>query len=154
MYDAVLIPTDGSDGTSIALEHGIDLATRHDATVHALYVVNRKLYLAAPEDEREERRESLREEGDGAVASVADAARGAGLDVETAVEEGSPERVILDYAAGADVDAIAMGTHGRTGREKLVSMGGVTEAVVKGTTVPVLVVPIGRDEREGDARED
>lgn len=39
MYENVLIPTDGSDGTKEAIEHGLELAETYGATVHALYVV-------------------------------------------------------------------------------------------------------------------
>ena len=34
MYRTILIPTDGSAGSTEALRHGIDLAHRYDATVH------------------------------------------------------------------------------------------------------------------------
>jgi nucleotide-binding universal stress UspA family protein len=40
MYDQILVPTDGSEGTRGAVEHAIDLATTYDAAFHTIYVVD------------------------------------------------------------------------------------------------------------------
>ncbi len=39
MYDKILIPTDGTEGTRGAVEHAIDLATVYDAALHTIYVI-------------------------------------------------------------------------------------------------------------------
>ena len=52
MYDDVLVPTDGSEGTVQALEHAIDIASTRDATIHAPSVMDRRLFLAAGEDQK------------------------------------------------------------------------------------------------------
>ena len=134
MYDAILVPTDGSEGVDRTLEHAVEMARRYDATVHALYVVDRRFELAADED-REDLVERLTERGE--------AAEDAGVDAVTGVREGIPYKTILDYAAEADVDVIAMGTHGRTGRDRLAHLGSVTDRVVENAAVPVFVVNIG-----------
>lgn len=144
MYDHVLIPTDGSDGVAETLAHGIDLATRHDATVHSLYVTDRRQYLGAPDDVQAEMRERLMEDGATAVDVVATEANDAGLEAVTSVREGIPYRDIVEYVDEAGIDVIVMGTHGRTGRDRLSTLGSVTERVVKHAEVPVLVVNIGR----------
>jgi len=142
MYDAILVPTDGSEGVDRTLEHAVEMARRYDATLHALYVVDRRFELAADED-REDLIEQLIERGEEAVTAVAEAAEDAGVDAVTGVREGIPYKTILDYAAEADVDVIAMGTHGRTGRDRLAHLGSVTDRVVKNAAVPVFVVNIG-----------
>lgn len=53
-----------------------------------------------------------------------------------------PHRVILDYADEHGADVVVMGTHGRTGRDKLTSLGSVTERVIENAKRPVLVVHI------------
>lgn len=146
MYDRVLIPTDGSEGIAETLTHGLDLAERHGATVHGLYVVDRRQYLGAPEDTADDLRGTLEERGEAAVADVADAAGDAGVDAVTEVREGIPHKAILEYVASEGIDVVVMGTHGRTGRDRLATLGSVTERVVKNTAVPVLVVDIGDDE--------
>ncbi|MGM0590971.1 MAG: universal stress protein [Halobacteriota archaeon] len=142
MYDTVLVPTDGSDGVDEALEHALGVATA-DATIHALYVVDRRLYFAADENDRDAVRERLESEGNGAVEHVASIAEQAGVQTETAIREGYPDRDIVDYADEHDADVIVIGTHGRTGRERLANMGSVTERVVENAGRPVLVVHIG-----------
>ena len=143
MYDDILIPTDGSEGVFEALEHGIDLAGRHDATVHALYVVDQRQFLGAPDDIREELSRTLHAEGEDAVAAVAERVNAAGVEVTSSVVVGIPHSDILEYVEAVGIDVIVMGTHGRTGRDRLTNLGSVTERVVKGSSVPVLVVDIG-----------
>ncbi|WP_136588791.1 universal stress protein [Salinigranum halophilum] len=145
MYDDILVPTDGSGGTDDTLTHALDIATRRGARVHALSVVDRRIYLSAARDQQDDILESLTESAESAVDAVE--TRAAGEDVETvgAVRDGVPHSEILKYADEAGIDLIVIGTHGRTGRDKLVNMGSVTERVVENATQPVLVVHIGDD---------
>jgi uncharacterized protein len=55
------------------------------------------------------------------------------------VTEGRPEQVILDQARKAGADLIVMGTHGRTGLDRIL-MGSVAERVVGAAECPVLAV--------------
>jgi nucleotide-binding universal stress UspA family protein len=59
--------------------------------------------------------------------------------VETTLEFGSPEDVIIAYAADHDVDRIIVGSHCRTGVER-VFLGSVADTVVRRASVPVMVV--------------
>ncbi|MFC6988520.1 universal stress protein [Haloplanus sp. GCM10025708] len=145
MYETILVPTDGSEGVAETVRHAVELAKTHGATVHALYVVDRRFELAAGDD-RDELVEQLTARGEDALADVESTAREAGIDVVTAIEEGVPYKAILGYAEDHDVDIITMGTHGRTGRDRLAHLGSVTERVVQNATVPVFVVNIGDDE--------
>ncbi|MFB6124142.1 MAG: universal stress protein [Haloferacaceae archaeon] len=145
MYDTILVPTDGSEGVPETVRHAIELAKPHDATIHALYVVDRRFELAAGDD-RDELVDQLTARGEDALADVEAAAREAGVDVVTAIEDGIPYKAILGYAEDHDVDVVTMGTHGRTGRDRLAHLGSVTERVVQNATVPVFVVNIGDGE--------
>jgi nucleotide-binding universal stress UspA family protein len=137
-YQTVLVPTDGSDAVDRALDHALRIAADHGATVHGLYVVDGRV-LAAAGDGRDSVAADLRAEGERAVAAVADRAAAAGVEATTAVREGTPDVAIRDYAAEADADVVVMAPHGRTGRERLRSLGSVTERVVSGADRPVLV---------------
>lgn len=145
MYEEVLIPTDGSEVTEVTLEHGLRIAADHDARVHALYVIDNRLLMAADAGDRDRLEAELREEGEAAVAGIVDRAEAADLRTAAEVRRGTPPREILEYVEEHSVDLIAMGTHGKTPREKLQSMGSVTERVVDGSPVPVLVVRNVRD---------
>lgn len=143
MFTNILVPTDGSSGSAEALERGISLAAKYDATLHALYVVDVRVgYDTGGAGVIE----PMQEAGEDAVSAAVEQANDAGVeDVTGEVVEGVPTRSILDYADENGVDLIVMGTHGRTGFEHFV-LGSVTEKVVRLSDVPVLTVPI----RDGD----
>ncbi|WP_435179553.1 universal stress protein [Halorussus sp. AFM4] len=139
-YDDVLIPTDGSDCAELAIDHGIAIADQFDATVHAVYVVDvRTVATAVDAPVDTGLLERLEERGRDATEAVAEGAREAGLDAATAVREGVPARGLLDYADEADVDLVAMGTHGRTGFDRYF-IGSTAAKVVRTSEVPVLSV--------------
>lgn len=123
MYDVVLFPTDGGPEAEAALEHAIDQAAGHGATLDVLLV---------GDDET----------GESAVERAAARAESAGVEVNTAVIRGDPHEVIVDYVEDRDVDLVVMATHGRSGLDRLLA-GSVTESVVRALAVPVLVVPVG-----------
>lgn len=60
--------------------------------------------------------------------------------VNSLVLAGAPPELIIATAAEHDVDLIVMSTHGRAGITRLL-YGSVAEAVLRGATVPVLLVP-------------
>jgi nucleotide-binding universal stress UspA family protein len=145
MYDDILVPTDGSAGTEEALTHALDVAKQRGARVHALSVVDRRVYLSADRDQQDAILESLTADAEEATAAVRERATEAGVETTAAVRDGVPHSEILRYADEEGVDLIVIGTHGRTGRDKLVNMGSVTERVVANADQPVLVVHIGDD---------
>jgi nucleotide-binding universal stress UspA family protein len=145
MYDDILVPTDGSAGTDEALTHALDIAGQRGARIHALSVVDRRIYLSADRDQQDAILESLNNSAEEAVAAVRDRAADAGVETVTAVRDGVPHSEILGYADEAGVDLVVIGTHGRTGRDKIVNMGSVTERVVENADQPVLVVHIGEN---------
>lgn len=138
MYEHVLFATDGSDAADAAVEHAVETATAHDATLHVLSVADERIALAA--DDTAATRERLREAAEEAVAETADAATADGVHVERVVRDGVPYREIQDYAHETGVDLIIVGTHGLEGREKRVNMGSTAERVVNKADRPVLVV--------------
>jgi nucleotide-binding universal stress UspA family protein len=56
------------------------------------------------------------------------------------IGKGQPADVILERACRGDVDLIVMGTHGRTGLQRLL-VGSVAEGVLRRAPCPVVVVP-------------
>lgn len=132
-YTDVLIATDGTDGSTAAIEHAIELARRHDATLHALYVVDTKYGLSAPVWS------VLEQEGERAVSAVTAAAEPAGVSTVERVINGVPHRAILSAIEEHDIDLLAIGTHGRTGLDRLV-LGSVAERLIRTAEIPVLTV--------------
>lgn len=142
MYDEILLPTDGSSGTVDALEHAITVAGNQDARIHVLYVVDRRLYTAAAEDSKSEVKQSLEEEAEYALDDARVRIEDEGIECETTSIEGIPHSEITDYTEEAAIDLVVMGTHGKTGPERVANLGSTTERVVQNAEVPVLVVDI------------
>ncbi|MFC5970749.1 universal stress protein [Halomarina salina] len=139
MFDRILFPTDGSEGADEALEYALELARTHDATLHVLFVAdtNRDSVTLVGTDVVD----ALTAVGEESVASVVDRASEHDVPTETAVEQGTPWRTIVDYAEGNDVDLLVMATHGRRGLDRYL-LGSVTEKVVRTSTIPVMTVRI------------
>jgi nucleotide-binding universal stress UspA family protein len=113
----VLLATDGSDGAERAADHAIAVAAATGARLHALTVGD-----------------------DGGPAEGAAArAREAGVDATAAVRSGRPHEAIREYAEGHGADLVVVGTHGRSGVERVL-LGSVAERVLRTATRPVLVV--------------
>ena len=144
MYDTVFVPTDGSDGSAIAIDHAIELAERYDAALHTQYVVE-SVQMAETVDDFTETDvyENLARAGRNAVDDVVERAEAADIDaVEASVGPGIPHEAILEYVDENDVDIVVMATAGRTG-EELEIIGSVTEKVIRSSPVPVVAVNVG-----------
>lgn len=136
MFDTIVVATDGSESVERAVGVALDLASRFDASVHALYVVDVGEVESSPEALRDQLREALTERGEDATAAVA--TRSAGT-VTTAVREGRPANDISAYAREVGADLVATGTRGRHGENRFL-IGSVAERVVRSCPVPVLTV--------------
>lgn len=138
MYDAILVPTDGSQAATDAAKHAYSLGERYEATVHVLSVVETS-ESASIVGQGDEKLETLREEGTDSTQRIVEEALSRDIDAVGAVEIGEPARTILEYANNHDVDVIVMSTHGRSGVGRFL-MGSVTEQVIRGGETPVLAV--------------
>jgi nucleotide-binding universal stress UspA family protein len=139
-YDRILAPTDGSAPSNRGVDRAVEMADRFDATVHALYVVD-QANRAGDWDIVVERQES---EGEAALDAAAERADAAGVELERHLRRGTPADEILEFVAAADIDVIVMGTHGRSGIDRIRHAGSTTERVIRGASIPVLAVPPGK----------
>jgi len=139
-YERVLVTTDGSEHAEAAVDHAVAVADAYDATLHVLSVVDISAAAAGPTAAPPvDLLDQLRERGAEATERIAERTRDAGVETVTEVREGFPGPGVLDYADEADVDLIAMGTHGRTGVDRLL-LGSTTERTIRRATVPVMSV--------------
>ena len=137
MYEQILLPTDGSEGTRGAVEHAINLATTYDAALHTIYVVDTNVGIDASVPGT---LDTLEEAGENAIDDVIQQAEAAGVKTtEGVVARGTPHQAILDYIDEHDIDLVVMGTHGRTGLDRYL-LGSITEKVVRLSDAPVLTV--------------
>lgn len=139
----VLIPTDFSPASDIAFHYGVDVALRHEASVHLLHVVDEvSLGTAAAEGfytEAPELSASLIKKANMALAGLASHCQGLELRATTEVMVGRPLDEIVRVATARGTDLIVMGTHGRSGVAHLM-LGSVAERVVRVAPCAVLTV--------------
>ena len=136
MYDSLLLPTDGSDASRAAVDHGLALAASVGATVRVLSVAPSGPHGAM---KRDQMRADPQAEAESAIEAVESVATGYDVVVESVVESGLPQEVIVAEAERSGVDAIVMGTAGRSGIDHVL-LGSVTEEVLRSAPVPVIVV--------------
>ncbi len=149
MYDTILVPTDGSEGAEAAARHGLNLATAFDSQIHLLSVVDERSHSSALADLDPtigEQREVFEQQATEAVEQLEELVSDPSVTCHTAVEHGIPYEAILSYVAEHDIDLVSMGTHGRTGLDRLL-VGSVTERVVRTSDVPVLTTRHEPDDR-------
>lgn len=137
-FKNILVPTDGSEYTKVAVKKAMELAKLDGGKVTALYVLDQTILTSMPMDTAVMNvYTTLEKEGKAAVDFVRDLGEKEGVPVELAIKEGTPVKVILDESPNYDI--IVMGTLGRTGMSKLL-MGSVAERVVRASMCPVMVV--------------
>jgi nucleotide-binding universal stress UspA family protein len=143
--DRIVAPTDGSPPSNWGVDRAIDLAAGFGATVHALYVVDQG-GRPGNWDIVVERQEAA---GEAALDDTESRGAAAGVTVEKHLRRGHPAEEILAFVDEADIELIVMGTHGRSGIDRLRHAGSTTERVIRGATIPVLAVP---PEKSSNAR--
>jgi nucleotide-binding universal stress UspA family protein len=143
MYHNILIPTDGSPLSTVAVEHSMDFARDANAKVTVLTVVSPfHAFSTDAEQLSDTRDEYERRTRTHAAEILTDAqlkakARGVPCDV-VQTENDSPYEVIIEAAEKRGCDLIAMASHGRRGIAAVV-LGSETLKVLTHSKVPVLV---------------
>jgi nucleotide-binding universal stress UspA family protein len=139
----ILLPTDFSKHSNVAMTYAAALAEKFAAELYLLHVVQ-DLALFIPDAVAvappvappvEEFLAAARE----ALERVSKGSQLAGLPVHREVREGTPFYEIIRFAKEMNIDLIVMGTHGHTGLTHVL-LGSVTEKVVRKAPCPVLTV--------------
>ncbi|WP_292391406.1 universal stress protein [Methanosarcina sp. UBA5] len=141
IYKNILIATDGSQNSVQAIDAGMEIARLSNGKAYALHVTDKSIYISGREDPKWIRlmEEKFKTFGLEITATVEEAAKAAGVEVEFVILEGHPAEKILDFAEKNAVDMIVVGSLGKTDVERFL-LGSVSEKVVRNAKVPVLVV--------------
>jgi nucleotide-binding universal stress UspA family protein len=125
----ILYPTDFSSYSNQAYFHALALAETHGASLTIAYVYtphvdqgDRSYWRSQLEQIHPENRT---------------------IAVRHVFLEGDPAEEIVRYSTDTGMDVIVMGTHGRTGMDRLL-MGSVAEQVLRGAPCSVMVVKLPR----------
>jgi nucleotide-binding universal stress UspA family protein len=144
MYTHILLPTDGSALSQVAVDSGLKFAKAVGAKVTGFYVIVERqpesfeeyapIQVKAPE-----LADMAKQEADRFLKLIADRARLIGVPCETySMHHASPHEAIITFATQTGCDLIVMASHGMKGiTGELV--GSVTARVITGCKIPVLV---------------
>lgn len=142
--EKILVGTDTSQPSEIAVEQAAALALRLEAELILMYVG------AKPEDHHElpavfatsaemvRLAEEMFHHDQRVVEQLAGQAEETGVAVRRHVVSGSPAEKLCEAAESFDVDLVVTGTHGRTGIDRFL-LGSVAERVVRCSHRPVMV---------------
>jgi nucleotide-binding universal stress UspA family protein len=140
----ILCPTDFSEFSRHALDHALAVAHLYHSTVTLLHVCPfTPGAIYAPGIGVAPTSLLTLEDRDAALAAMrrfAETEAGPDTSIGFAVAEGNPADEILERARSKASDLVVMGTHGRSGFERLL-LGSVTEKVLRKAPCPVLTVP-------------
>jgi len=136
-FENILFATDLSPSAEKVLPYAIEIARRYHATVYAVHVTRPDVYPLVPpaawpkfaEDEEEFRRESRHHLDE----QLRD------LSHEIIFQAGDTWPTLAEIIQKKRVDLLVLGTHGRTGLEKVL-LGSVAEEIFRQALCPVLTV--------------
>lgn len=137
-WQRILVATDGSRFSKIAVERAIDFAKSYGGELRVISIVDvpPEFYAEAPNAV-----DDMIDKAKGYVKDIRTHSESAGVKSAGFVGEGEAYQIITDTAKKENVNVIVMGSHGRTGLKRLL-MGSVTEKVIGHAPCPVLVVKI------------
>ena len=145
MYKHILIPTDGSELSKKAVEHGVLLARALKARVTSITVLSiPQIFELEPAKFTELPEEYgytkvMESFANKCLDQVKTAALAQGVDCDVMyVDHDHPYQAIIDAATNQHCDLIVMASHGRHGISAVV-LGSVTVKVLTHSTIPVLV---------------
>lgn len=143
MFKHILLPTDGSATSDIAVQKGIALAKAVGAKITAVHVIPEfhifTYQTEMLEDTREQFAKESTERAGKYLEQVVAAAQAAGVECSTLCVTGDdPYLAIIKAAEDAQCDLITMASHGRKGVKGLL-LGSETQKVLTHSAIPVLV---------------
>jgi nucleotide-binding universal stress UspA family protein len=143
MYKHILVPVDGSPTSLHAVDQAIAQAKAFGSRVSTVFVIDPYPFTGVGTDFAYGQTNYL-EAANAEAKQAVDAAKArldaAGVPCDTAILESHVAwRGIVEHAVKGGMDLIVMGSHGRSGLEKLM-LGSTTQRVLGHVKIPVLVV--------------
>lgn len=141
----ILCPIDFSEYSRRAFDHAVVIARWYESTITLLHVCPvapvAAFGLESPPLGGAVLTPANRERLTAAMARVVDAANAPSAPIEIVISQGTATaNEILKQANAMHADLLVIGTHGRSGFDRLV-LGSVTEKVLRKAECPVLTVP-------------
>lgn len=143
-FERILCPSDLSEASVPALKYASALARRYGAHVTVVHVVPSFEPITVPASDLMYPMQVVsplsRDEVLSEMRRLVTTAGVEATNTTFVAEAGDPARVIVEQSVAAATDLVVMGTHGRSGFERLL-IGSVAEKVLRKAPCPVLLVP-------------
>jgi nucleotide-binding universal stress UspA family protein len=148
MYSKMLVPIDGSEPSTLALEKATKLAHMLRASIFLLHVVDVPSLLTATATATAASYEALldmmRRDGAELLRNAAATISRTAIKVEILLEDaphGTVGECVLGKARDHMADLIVCGTHGQSGVRRLL-LGSDAEHIVRHSPIPILLVRV------------
>ena len=139
----ILVPTDFSPASDLAVDYAIGMVSRYGGTIDLLHVFDdlsvAHAFSEALAGDWRVMRDRLIDEAEQRLAAVKAMCAAAQVEASSHLLIGPAARLIGERATSSGADLIVMGTHGRSGFAHLI-LGSVAERVLRTAPCPVLVV--------------
>ncbi len=136
----ILVPTDFSDHSEVAVRYGCELAAKFGAELHLLHIVElTPLMYGEGAFYTQETAEQMTQDSNQRLEKLPEGSFRESLDITRITRDGHPLPEICGYARENDIDLIVLGTHGR-GAIAHMLLGSVAEKVVRKAPCPVMTV--------------
>jgi len=141
---SILFPTDFSEGASQALQYATDMAKKYGAKlhiVHIIYDIGKASGWYVPHRSVDEMYKEIQEGAKKELEKFGVEELNGIKNLERSVLMGVPHEEIMNFAAKNKIDLIIMGTHGRSGIDRIL-FGSTAAQVVRYAPCPVLTVRV------------
>jgi nucleotide-binding universal stress UspA family protein len=135
----ILVATDFSPISIVALRHALGIAHRYHSNVSLLHVIAPSIYGAAGPDGISADTECASRDAERIEASLRSDGSLEGLEFDFTVRVGPVWSTIGDAIDEKRSGLLVLGTHGRTGLRKL-ALGSVAESAFRGARCPVMTI--------------
>jgi nucleotide-binding universal stress UspA family protein len=151
MYETIVVGTDGSETSGIAVDHAAMLAKSSGATLHIVYAYREVLLSEAalsatsggPTIDVEGVNAGIAEHAAGVCAHAATGAGRSGVKVETHSMRGDPSDALIAVAQEVGADLLVVGNRGMTSLKRFV-LGSVPNKISHHAPCSVLIVDTSR----------
>lgn len=138
----ILTAIDFSENSECAFDYALTLATRFNAELTIIHVINEPVDLRGfyvPHISFEQLEKEIEESAVKMMDAFCSSKLGTFSNYKTVIVTGIPCDEITSAAAKMDASLIVLGTHGRTGLDRIL-FGSTAERVVRSAACPVLTV--------------
>jgi len=143
-FTTILSAIDFSENSDYAFEYALTIASAFNSSLVVMHVIDNLVYTPGfdmPYPFIEDLEKDLSESAKTKMAIFCESKLAGFPNYTTSIETGTPYREIIRTAEKTAASLIVLGTHGRSGLDRVV-FGSTAERVVRRAPCPVLTVPL------------